>query len=715
MLLQNTTINRIYDFMRLSGADYLCSMLSRPLCLMLWISTMLPVTLLAQTSNNLGTEFWCAFLENISAPGNVQIHISGPEACKGTVSIPQKAYTQSFSIAANGFAVVNIPAVLAAPDPGNAIQDRGIYIKSDRPVAATAFSQGAGSAGATALIPVADIPKAPEYIINDVPLRKGFNNMAVIVALHNGTQVEITPYRTLATGRPAGIPFTISLNRGASYPIRALDSLPLCGTRIRVIQSCKQVVVFQGANGMRWRNDDAGCTSSDHVYEQAVPVSHWQNNYFIPPQPAQGIPGSYVLSPWLNNTQVSVSGSSPAIILNRGGTTTAFPGAADRCVAASQALSALQFSRSGSCNGHPQKLGDASSLTLSSDEGAVNSCWWLVPTMISKYEHYVTIVASAGALASLKLDGVPVNQSLFQNSSCQAQKTGALQLGTGVHRLECDSPFLAYALGLGDGEAYAFSLCRMAGKNRNLSMNLNTELICHPDSWLNMRAEGDSLRTVRWEISDGSSYSGSNARHRFSSNGRFRVRMVAGIGGICSADTLERFVVVTRAPDVHLGPDTLLCEGSLFRISYQARPAQNVSWNRPAGGGFVTLSTNDTLVLRVRDSLGCSSSDTLRVRFAPCNNEKLEIPNVFTPGRDGINDLFTVNHSGYSTVKITIYNRWGQLVYQFTLPDEAPWNGNLNNRFSECPEGVYYYLLEATKSRNGAKVRAQGTISLIRE
>jgi gliding motility-associated-like protein len=129
----------------------------------------------------------------------------------------------------------------------------------------------------------------------------------------------------------------------------------------------------------------------------------------------------------------------------------------------------------------------------------------------------------------------------------------------------------------------------------------------------------------------------------------------------------------------------------------------------------VTLSTNDTLVLRVRDSLGCSSSDTLRVRFAPCNNEKLEIPNVFTPGRDGINDLFTVNHSGYSTVKITIYNRWGQLVYQFTLPDEAPWNGNLNNRFSECPEGVYYYLLEATKSRNGAKVRAQGTISLIRE
>ncbi|MBU6325419.1 MAG: gliding motility-associated C-terminal domain-containing protein, partial [Bacteroidetes bacterium] len=621
----------------------------------------------------------------------------------------------SFSIGANGAVVVNIPAAIAVPDPSNAIQDRGIYIKSDKPVAVTAFSQGAGSAGATALIPLSDIPKAPEYVLNDVPVSKGFGNMAVIVALHNSTQVEITPFRTLATGRPAGIPFTITLNRGASYPIRALDSLALCGTRIRVVQSCKQIVVFQGANGMRWRRDDPGCTSADHVYEQAVPVSHWQNNYYVPPQPAQTVPGSYVVSPWLDNTQIKISGSIPGLVtLNRGGTITASPGASDRCISSDKAISTLLLSRGGSCNGHPQKLGDASGLTLSSDEGAVKACWWFVPTLVSQYEHYVSVIISAGGIPSLKLDGTPVNQSQFQSSSCDTRKIGIFQIQPGAHRLECDSPFLAYAQGLGDGEGYAFSLCRMAGKNRNLSMNLNTELICHPDSWLNMQAGGDSLRSVRWEISDGSGYAGNSARHRFGSNGRYRVRMIATVGGFCPADTLERFVTVTRAPAVNLGPDTLLCEGTLFRTSYQALPGQNVSWNRPVGGGFITLSSNDTLVLRVRDSLGCSSSDTLQVRFAPCFNEKLEIPNVFTPGRDGINDVFTVNHSGYSALQIFVYNRWGQLMYRFTLPDDTPWNGKLNNRFSECPEGVYYYLLEATKARNGEKVRVQGTISLIR-
>lgn len=690
-------------------------MVSRALSILLYVCALLPSMLHAQSENNLGTEFWCGFLENISSPGNVQIHISGPEACKGMVSIPLKSYTQSFSIGANGSAVVNIPAAIAVPDPANAIQDRGIYIKSDHPVAATAFSQGAGSAGATALIPLSDIPKAPEYIINDVPVSKGFGNMAVIVAVQNGTQVEITPYRTLATGRPGGVPFTITLNRGASYPIRALDSQALCGTRIRVVQSCKQIVVFQGANGMRWRRDDPGCTSADHVYEQAVPVSHWQGNFYIPPQPAQSVQGSYVVSPWLDNTQINISASFPGLVtLNRGGTITASPGASDRCISSGKPLSVLQLNRSGSCNGHPQKLGDPYSLTLSSEEGAVKACWWFVPTLVSKYEHYVSVVISAGGLSTLKLDGTPLNQALFQNSSCGTRKIGLLQVQPGTHRLECDSPFLAYAQGLGDGEAYAFSLCRMAGKNRNLSMKLNTALICHPDTLLFMQAEGDSIRSVRWEISDGSSYTGNSARHRFGGTGSYRVRMIASVGGLCPTDTLERLVIVALAPSITLGPDTLLCEGRLFRTSYQALAGQNVWWNRPAGGGFVTLSSNDTLILRVRDSLGCSSSDTLHVRFAPCLNEKLEIPNVFTPGRDGINDVFTANFSGYSAVQISVYNRWGQLMYRFTLPDEAPWNGKLNNRFNDCPEGVYYYLLEATKSRNGEKVRVQGTISLIR-
>jgi len=689
-------------------------MVRRAIPFLMWICIFLPGKDSAQAQTNLGTEFWCAFLENISTPANVRIHISGPEACKGTVSVPLKAYSQSFNHSANGAVVVSIPAAIAYPDPANAIQDRGIYIKTDRPVAVTAFSQGPGSAGATALIPVSVIPKAPEYILNDVSVNRGFGNMAVIVAMQNSTQVEITPFRTLATGRPAGQPFTITLNRGASYPIRALDSLPLCGTRIRVVQSCNQIAVFQGANGMRWRSDDIACTSADHVYEQAVQVSHWQNNYFIPPQPAQGAQGSYVISPLLDNTQINISGSAPGVTLNRGGNITAFPGASDRCITGDKALSVLQLSRSGSCNGHVQNLGDPSSLTLSSDEGAVKACWWLTPTLVSSYEHYVSIILSDAALSSLTLDGVPVNRLQFQNTSCGNRKTASISVNPGPHRLECDSSFLAYALGLGKGEGYAFSLCRMAGENRNLSMRLNTELICHPDSWLYMRALGDSVRSVRWEISDGSTYSGATASHRFSGQGKFRIRMIASVNGICPTDTIERYVQATRSPDVRLGADTTLCEGALFRTRYQNLPGQTGIWNRPTSGGFITLSTTDTLVLQVRDSLGCSSSDTMQVRFSPCDNEKLEIPNVFTPGRDGFNDVFTVNYSGYDKVNIAIYNRWGQVVYRFSLPDDEPWNGKLNNRFSDCPEGVYYYLLEATKPRNGEKVRVQGIISLIR-
>ena len=111
---------------------------------------LLPCLLQAQSSQ-LDTEHWAVYLENISQPAAVQILLSGPQAAKGTISVPQKGYSQSFSFAANGSAVLNIPSVLVYPDAGNAIQDRAVHISSDKPVFAVALSVGPGSAGAAAI------------------------------------------------------------------------------------------------------------------------------------------------------------------------------------------------------------------------------------------------------------------------------------------------------------------------------------------------------------------------------------------------------------------------------------------------------------------------------------------------------------------------------------------------------------------------------------
>ena len=74
---------------------------------------------------------------------------------------------------------------------------------------------------------------------------------------------------------------------------------------------------------------------------------------------------------------------------------------------------------------------------------------------------------------------------------------------------------------------------------------------------------------------------------------------------------------------------------------------------------------------------------------------KLEIPNVFTPDGDGINDYFMVNSTSLRTLNVEIYSRSGLLVYSFfgegqRLAEWQGWDGNINNSSRKATPGVYY-------------------------
>lgn len=84
-----------------------------------------------------------------------------------------------------------------------------------------------------------------------------------------------------------------------------------------------------------------------------------------------------------------------------------------------------------------------------------------------------------------------------------------------------------------------------------------------------------------------------------------------------------------------------------------------------------------------------------------------DIPNVFTPNGDGINDCYRIENITLSKEcsQLVVYNRWGRLVYNSDTDGEC-WNGSSGD--SPLASGVYYYVLQH-KGRN-----FHGTISLIR-
>ena len=88
------------------------------------------------------------------------------------------------------------------------------------------------------------------------------------------------------------------------------------------------------------------------------------------------------------------------------------------------------------------------------------------------------------------------------------------------------------------------------------------------------------------------------------------------------------------------------------------------------------------------------------------------MPNVFTPNNDGSNDFFSTKYyNGVKGCKISIINRWGNLMFEDSKID-FKWDGNsFDNK--PCTEGVYFYIIEYS-DHCGNQETQHGTISLIR-
>ena len=85
----------------------------------------------------------------------------------------------------------------------------------------------------------------------------------------------------------------------------------------------------------------------------------------------------------------------------------------------------------------------------------------------------------------------------------------------------------------------------------------------------------------------------------------------------------------------------------------------------------------------------------------------LKLPNVFTPNNDGINDFFIpVELIGINDFEITIYNRWGNLVYESV--NKLYWDGKYKGK--DCSEGVYFWVIRTNEE---VKIK-KGSVSIFR-
>ena len=92
--------------------------------------------------------------------------------------------------------------------------------------------------------------------------------------------------------------------------------------------------------------------------------------------------------------------------------------------------------------------------------------------------------------------------------------------------------------------------------------------------------------------------------------------------------------------------------------------------------------------------------DSMTFEKIVVDDSDLEIPNVFTPNDDGMNDRFMLLKVSLRYLSVEIFSRSGKMVYNFAGEGESlrnweGWDGKVNNTSADASPGVYFYVIRA--------------------
>ncbi len=204
----------------------------------------------------------------------------------------------------------------------------------------------------------------------------------------------------------------------------------------------------------------------------------------------------------------------------------------------------------------------------------------------------------------------------------------------------------------------------------------------------------DPAVTYAWLTSDGQSSTQANPLFNFTEPGTYSIRLTITSNTACNQeDTLTRFIEVRDQPDLQLPADTCICEND--ELILQANVPGNVfAWTGPDGTStnseFAATSTGQ-YTLHLTDMYGCEASDSMRITVSECFGQ---VPNVITPNGDGLNDKLQPLQQAQPDYEMTIFNRWGQVVFR-TNNALLGWNGINQNSGSLVEGGDYVVILKA--------------------
>jgi gliding motility-associated-like protein len=225
-----------------------------------------------------------------------------------------------------------------------------------------------------------------------------------------------------------------------------------------------------------------------------------------------------------------------------------------------------------------------------------------------------------------------------------------------------------------------------------------------------------------WSFGDGATSNAINPSHEYPVPGRYTVRLIAIDPNTCNRrDSTEitievfdkpqaGFTAAPQPPTVNT-PVTFTNTASpdAIRFKYLFGDGDSLLTNSrlPVQHEYNTTGTFQACQIAI-NAIGCA--DTVCSPVQTLIEPAIDVPNAFTPRSGDMNSIIYAKGYGIARMKFTIWNRWGQKVFESNSKNIG-WDGKFKGVLQ--PMDVYAYTLDV-EFTDGTKANKKGDITLIR-
>lgn len=386
-------------------------------------------------------------MENISLSSNGQPYfyftVASDYNTTGNISLPLTGLSMNFSVNAGQLTKVYLPSAIYYPSGSEVISNFGFHITTNQPASIVAHHHRIFFSEATTVLPTTEI--ADNYIVmahkdDGSGSVFGYSEFSIVSTADNSL-IEIVPSAYTSGGKPPGLPFSVTLNKGQIYQVQSINDLT--GTTVRE-KSGNKIAVFSGANRSNVLSSFNCSGADDHLFEQNYPVTGWGNEY--------------ISIPFLN-----FGANQFRILASQNNTLVQFNCSNTKMLQAGQYFDTISSNPMYINSPKPIQLGQfitSCSNTMADPNFVLHKSlsYYSKKVIFDAFSDYdtsfVNIIVRSPATSSINLDAnqVTFNPLISYPNYSYAQ----VPLGKGTHIIQSDSGFYAFAYGASFHDAYAY-------------------------------------------------------------------------------------------------------------------------------------------------------------------------------------------------------------------------------------------------------------------